>query len=138
MSTTRILVVLFLLLQMPPSIAAQVHEVVHAPDDFQAKVVEVTGVLNLHFEGNTICSGDEEAQCLSVQFEGSWQQQWKQYSHLQNKQVTLRGTFRKEMLSYEAIRRESGKLLVQLGPYWHTIHTIKHVKRVKHGATANK
>jgi hypothetical protein len=102
-------------------IAAEYNELYLDPQSYKGKTIEINGWLEFHFEGSIICASQEAMDhCLSIDYAYH-----KQYEVLNGKRVKVVGEFYPEKLDYEPTRREHGKLVIQFGPYFHTLNNIK-------------
>lgn len=120
-------IILVLAIASSPSVSyaepipVQYEELYTNSSNYKGKEVQISGWLNFHFEGSTVCESQEEiSQCLSIKYIYK-----EKYENLTGKLVNVTGIFYPEDLDYEASRRENGKLVFQLGPYFHSMKDIR-------------
>ena len=97
--------------------------VLEHPDALDGKAIEVRGFLTMHFEGNTLCKDRSNTfkRCLLVFFGRSDSKSEGQQQDKSIGPVSVRGFFKKEDLDYQHVRHTDNGLIVQFGPYWHSM-----------------
>ena len=103
-------------------------ELYKAPNIYSGQVVELTGWLELHYDGNVVCENEDliSAECVEIELDQS-----ELYNAFQGKEVQVTGTFYPVELYDSKANREGETLSIQLGSSFHRIGNVIKIEMLK-------